>query len=72
MVTHAAEQVELKDMSSAVKEFDWDAYVGVINAEEIPREHPVKGTPRREISNPQIRINKSDTEGIPNERLRMD
>ena len=70
LVTHAAEQVELKDMSSAVKEFDWEAYVSVINAEEIPREHPGKGTPRQP-SNPQL-VKKSDTEGIPNERLSID
>jgi hypothetical protein len=70
LVTHAGELVELKDLTSAVKEFDWEAYVTVINAEEIPREYPMKGSSRPNSNRDMVKY-KSERESIPDERLDM-
>ena len=70
LVTHAGEQVELKDMTSAVKEFDWEAYVSVVNAEEIPPEYPKKGSSRPNSNRDMVK-SKSERESIPDERLEM-
>ena len=67
LVTHAADPMEL---TSAVKEFDWEAYAMVVNAEEIPPEHPKLKTPRQN-SSPQT-VKKSDTDGVAKERLDFD